>query len=215
METIQCMQYKQFYTVKNLASIAFLIMTMFFGCSTFEPERIFKVETNHVSEISIHSWSAQGTIIDLGENSISQHGFCYATTLNPTVERNEGIVRLGSINATGGFSASITDLKPETGYYIRAFITNRDSSTYGKTLVFNTSEEVIANGLTVITSPATSVQQSTAIVGGSVSIQGETAVIERGVYFGTSKIPDFRNKGSYWKRSWFIFHGTYWIREQY
>jgi len=162
------------------------LTTGLLGCKKFEPERIFKVETDQVTELSENTWKAQGTIIDLGEQVISQHGFCYAINRHPTVDNNNGISQLGMATSDGSYSGDLTGLQSASNYYVRAYITNRDSTTYGRSIQFTTRQ---ITGPTVVTAEAHSITETSVIVGGNVNDDGGAAVTERGIYYGTSSDP--------------------------
>ncbi|MCK4746168.1 MAG: hypothetical protein KAT15_03995, partial [Bacteroidales bacterium] len=157
------------------------------SCVKIEPERIFKVETGQAVEITDTSWLAKGVVLDVGSQGISEHGFCYSTLSNPTVLSNDGMVKLGETNSTGEFTGTIATLDPGATYYLRAFLTNRDSTTYGKDYVFTTKE--LQDTPVVTTTAAASVTETSAVVGGTVTSDGGSDVTDRGIYYGTSTDP--------------------------
>ncbi|MCK4748722.1 MAG: hypothetical protein KAT15_16830, partial [Bacteroidales bacterium] len=110
------------YPVKSLAAAILCLVS--FGCVKNEPERIIKVETGQVTEVSGMVWSATGIIIDPGENGITQHGFCLATHTDPTLSQSDSLINLGSATSSGEFSGNLTGLMRGTTYYIRAYATN-------------------------------------------------------------------------------------------
>ncbi len=173
--------------VKFYSTIIFLVFLG--GCLSYGPERIFVVDTSLVNDITDASCSVSGVIIDLGEKPINQHGFCYSTNPDPSIEKNEGIVDLGKANAVGEYSTIISGLSPETTYYIRAFISNYDLSTYGKVMNFTTSKEVKVASATVTTIAAKHILESSAVLGGEVTGDGGESVMERGIYYSTSSDP--------------------------
>ncbi|MCP4310820.1 MAG: hypothetical protein GY790_06120 [Bacteroidetes bacterium] len=180
----QIMKLSQKYKLWVISIIVFGVSISIDGCKKFEPEKIFKVETNSVSENTPTTWTADATIVDLGTKGINQHGFVYAIERLPTKENNDGIVELGEPSSTGDYSQSIAELAPASNYSIRAFLTNSDSTTYGASLTFLTGSNV--TGPSVITKPAQSVLQNSAILGGEVTNDGGASIIETGVFYGTS-----------------------------
>ncbi|MCD8167656.1 MAG: arabinan endo-1,5-alpha-L-arabinosidase [Bacteroides sp.] len=80
------------------------------------------------------------------EKAVAQRGFCYATTPDVDIDHT-----LAGASGTGKmFTASLKDLKPNTSYYVKAFITTKDNQTvYSPELVFTTlsreTDELLAN----------------------------------------------------------------------
>ncbi|MCR4827704.1 MAG: fibrobacter succinogenes major paralogous domain-containing protein [Bacteroidales bacterium] len=66
--------------------------------------------------------SATATAIVQGTD-ISERGFCWSTSSNPTV--NDHFIKVGS--GQGDYSSNLTNLQPNTQYYVRAYAKN----TYG------------------------------------------------------------------------------------
>ena len=55
------------------------------GCKKIELDRISKVKTGTATEIDQNSAKMTGSVVDLGEDGIADHGFCWSsTTLSPT-----------------------------------------------------------------------------------------------------------------------------------
>ena len=75
-----------------------------------------------------------GTNFELAGKTITQNGFVYSTSVNPTVETaSVRVVAVGSPN----FSATITGLNPTLTYYVKAFAVDSDGVYYyaGQTTV--------------------------------------------------------------------------------
>ena len=76
--------------------------------------------------------------IQLGVNcetfSITNQGFVYSTNIQPTTSDN--VVNANGENA----SANVSDLIPETTYYVRAYLTNTLGTFYGNEVSFTTPE---------------------------------------------------------------------------
>ncbi|MBQ3759763.1 MAG: hypothetical protein II876_09950, partial [Synergistaceae bacterium] len=89
------------------------------------------VTTAAVSGISIESGTAtfKGTIEELGDPAYTERGFVYGLTHNPTIDDTKRIV---SGNASGVFSANISELVRNKIYYIRAYATNAVGTSYGE-----------------------------------------------------------------------------------
>lgn len=93
------------------------------------------ITTNTISNITTSSASSGGNILnDLG-SEISLRGICYSTTINPTILNS--VVQAGS--GIGSYSCDLTNLSPNTTYYIRAFGTSCFGTIYGNEYSFTTS----------------------------------------------------------------------------
>ena len=167
-----------------LTFILSLLLLLPFACKKFEPERIIEVETVLVTDVDYRSCTAQGSIIDVGENGITQHGFCWSTAQNPTV--NDSKHELGPRNSTGNFSGNLTDLIPDRTYYIRAFAQSHDEGFYGGQKSFVT---LAVREPTVITTAIHNITQTTAQCGGEVIDDGGEEIKIRGVCWSTVPNP--------------------------
>ena len=84
----------------------------------------------------------------------------------------------------------MTGLTPVTTYYVRAFATNSELTTYGNEESFTTLP--VLPTLAATTS-ASNITGSTATSGGSVTNDGGAPILERGVCFGTASSPTIAN----------------------
>jgi len=94
-----------------------------------------KVRTDEITQINLIV-TVKGTIIDVGEGiGITEHGFCWSTTNNPTIELATK-TQLGSKNSKGSFSSNLTGLSLEITYFVRAYATNSIGTAYGNEISF-------------------------------------------------------------------------------
>lgn len=96
------------------------------------------VKTEALSSVSSNTACSGGQIISNGGSSISACGIVWSTTPNPTVELSTKTNETSSYNA---FSSTLTNLKPNTKYYVRAYATNSKGTAYGAELSFTTKAE--------------------------------------------------------------------------
>ncbi len=122
--------------------------------------RLPLVTTDAISNIEPDSANTGGNVADDGGASVTARGIVYATSASPTLSDNE--IRRGA--GTGSFSVSLTNLQPETTYYVRAYATNSFGTSYGNERVFETDSDGIE---------ATGGSQTT------VTISGETYRVHR------------------------------------
>jgi hypothetical protein len=96
------------------------------------------VTTQAVSAIASTTATGNGNITSLGFPNPTAHGICWNTTGDPTVSDQK--TDKGAASATGAFTAAMTNLTPNTTYYVRAFATNSSGVSYGTTVPFTTSK---------------------------------------------------------------------------
>jgi len=116
-----------FYTIA-------VCLAVFSGCKQIEPERIVKVITDSITEITINSAISGGNILDDGGEPINIRGVCWNTSGNPTIQNYDGITANGS--GDGRFKSIISGLTDGTTYYVRAYATNSNGTRYGDEIGF-------------------------------------------------------------------------------
>ncbi|MDD3876586.1 MAG: S8 family serine peptidase [Bacteroidales bacterium] len=97
------------------------------------------VTTDAVSNILKTSAQIDGTVHTDAGNTVTERGFVYNTTGNPTLSDSKKIAG----NGTGAFSAQLTGLTGNQTYYVRAYATNSTGTSYGEELNFTTLCETI------------------------------------------------------------------------
>ena len=140
------------------------------------------VSTGTVSAISSTSATATGRVTATGGSPTADTGFCWATTPNPTVV--DSTLTLGAGSAD--FIVTISNLTATTTYYLRAYATNAQGTSYGNEQVFTTTILQLA---TLSATTVTAVLYTTATISGQVITDGGTTVTQRGVCYGTQSNP--------------------------
>lgn len=87
------------------------------------------VNIESVGFISDIAARADGVIYSLGDDKVSDYGFCWSETGMPEV--TDSYVSLGSSDVAKSFAANITGLKPATQYFVRAYARNSYGVSYG------------------------------------------------------------------------------------
>jgi hypothetical protein len=111
------------------------------------------VTTNNISSITSTGAVSGGNVVSDGGASVTARGVCWSTTPNPTVSNSKTTDGTG----TGAFTSTITGLSPNTIYYLRAYATNNNGTSYGAEKSFTTSSGSITYTLYVKSSPVTGV----------------------------------------------------------
>ena len=92
------------------------------------------VDTDEASEITANSAVCGGNVTTDNGYYVTSKGICWSTSENPTINDN----KTNDGDGTGSFTSELTDLEPNTIYYVRAYATNLAGTAYGKQVSFTT-----------------------------------------------------------------------------
>ena len=134
------------------------------------------------------SATSGGNISSDGGNSITSRGVCWSTNPSPTISNNKTTDGSGK----GSFTSTISNLSPNTTYYIRAYAINSKGPGYGEQKIFTTlsSNESIP---TLTTTTPSNKTQTSATSGGNISSDGGNSITSRGVCWSTNPSPTISN----------------------
>ena len=166
--------------MRKLSLILVLVGLFLVSCNPKEPV----VKTQAVSEIAATSAIGGGDVVEDGRADVTERGVCWSIVENPTIADAHTSDGAG----LGSFVSNITGLEPNTTYYLRAYATNSEGTSYGDQVNFMTLEEMIELA-TVKTLLVTSITSTTAVAGGDVTADGGTEVTAKGVCWSTSQEP--------------------------
>lgn len=139
------------------------------------------VTTGIVSSVTPTTASSGGNVVSDGGFAVTARGVCWSTTMQPTISNSH----TSDGSGLGSFISSVTNLEPNTTYYLRAYASNEAGTAYGEQMSFTT-----LSGLAMVTtSEVTAVTATSATCGGSVSADGGFAVTARGVCYSTTPNP--------------------------
>ena len=171
------------------------------------------VVTKSVGEITQTTAKIVGQVTADGGAEVTERGVCWNTTGAPEV------IDYRTVDGTGigTFNSNISDLVPNTQYYVRAYATNEMGTSYGDEKSFTTLEVIPEDpenpeqpedpenpenpeepevpeqpeesAPVVITAEVTEITLNSAKCGGGVSDGGGAVVVERGVCWNTSGNP--------------------------
>ncbi len=103
------------------------------------------VTTSSVTAITNFSAQSGGVVILSGGSSVIGRGVCWNKSGNPT--RNDSNTLDGQ--GLGSFSSTLSELDPNTKYYVRAYAVNSSGTAYGDELTFTTGNTVTGETGTV------------------------------------------------------------------
>ena len=145
---------------------------------TTQSDQLPTVTTEEVSNITRTSVQANGNVTSDGGTEVTRRGVCWSTAHEPSV----GDDHADNGTGTGFYTVDITDLTPNTTYYVRAYAENVSGLSYGEEVEFTTAEDI--SSPTVTTG---AVEGTTAH--GEVTNDGGAPVTERGICWGTEHSP--------------------------
>lgn len=94
------------------------------------------VVSSNTTDITATGAMANGAIIDVGETGVTSYGWCWSTSKNPTININS--IDLGKKNKASVFSTEISNLNPNTKYYLRSYAKGGGKPVYGEELQIQT-----------------------------------------------------------------------------
>ena len=140
------------------------------------------VTTSEPGSISYTTATVGGSVTADGGKTVTERGVCYSTLPEPTIASS----KMKSGSGLGAFSCNLTELDNGTTYYVRAYATNEQGTSYGETKIFTTTEYALP---TVATTEVTNITYTSATAGGSVIANGGATIITRGVCYSTEPDP--------------------------
>ncbi len=105
--------------------------------NTYKPT----VTTDFVSNITETSAVCGGNVTSEGGVTVTAKGVCWSTSPNPTVDDNKTVDGTGN----GMFTSNIVGLTSDKQYYVRAYATNSNGTSYGADRSFTTNSDVPNN----------------------------------------------------------------------
>jgi uncharacterized protein (TIGR02145 family) len=94
------------------------------------------VLTTTAYKIYFNRAMAGGNVTDDGGSTVTDRGICWGTSPNPTI--SDYYMYNGS--GLGSYTDSLTNLEPNTTYYLRAFASNSLGINFGNQVLFTTDE---------------------------------------------------------------------------
>ncbi len=161
-----------------------LLLAYGLSCERFEPELMLVIRTETAEENPGGGYIFTGAFINIGGEEITQHGFCWSESANPTIR--DKVLQLGTRQQAGTFTGSIRELAPGTQYYYRAYATTQESTFYGTQKILNTP---VADLPEVVTLPFSDVDLNSVVFEGEVISDGGGNILVRGVCWNTEPGP--------------------------
>jgi uncharacterized protein (TIGR02145 family) len=147
--------------MKTLFKVPGIILTIILISSCEDKPVVPVLSTTSVSGITTTTATSGGSITSDGGATVISEGVCWNTSADPTIDNNKTTENSGAVTFTG----NITQLSPNTKYYVRAFATNSAGTGYGNSVSFSTlGNKPSSNNLS-----ASNITINTAILNGTVN----------------------------------------------
>ena len=164
------------------------------------------VVSSPISQITETSAVAGGEVTSDGGAEVTVRGVCWSISSNPTIEIDKTIDGEG----VGSFQSNLSDLSQNTTYYVRAYATNSEGTSYGQEVSFTTLEiidddtddeedeedeedEIVVELAVVTTLSVSEITETSAVVGCEVTSDGGAEVTSRGVCWSIDSNPTIEN----------------------
>jgi uncharacterized protein (TIGR02145 family) len=138
--------------------------------------------TAAISDITVTGAKSGGNVTSDGGADVTARGVCWGTSAKPTITGSKTTDGTG----TGSFVSTIAGLTANTLYYVRAYATNSEGTSYGNEVSFTTSQIV---GATLTTAVVGTITSTTAVSGGNITSDGGAAITGRGVCWSATLNP--------------------------
>ena len=145
------------------------------------------LEATNAIEITINSAVIKGTVLTHGSTGVTERGFCWSTSPFPDISDNKVTEGKG----IGEFTLRITGLLPGTDYYVSAWATNAEGTSYGTPRMIRTP--LTTTTATLETLALEYMSGIGALSGGDITDIGGGEVIERGIVWSSDPSPTIEN----------------------
>jgi len=140
------------------------------------------ITTKPVTNISWDTAVCGGVVSNDGGSDIKARGVCWGINPNPTMNDSLTVDDAG----TGEFISVLRNLENNTRYFVRAYATNGDGTSYGLQVEFTTTKTTLP---VVSTHNVKSIGMDSAICGGIIISDGNLEILKKGVCWSTSPNP--------------------------
>ena len=142
---------------------------------------VASLTTSDATDVKAQSATLNGNITSDGGSNITERGFCYSTSDNPTVDDSTIKIK----GTTGEISYSLSGLNHATKYYVRSFAKNGYGTHYGNQISFTTSTGIATFDDIAISN----VTISSATISSKVLSDGNSTISQRGYCYSINSNP--------------------------
>jgi hypothetical protein len=123
----------------KVISTLLLLSFVFFialSCNKKIASKLPTVTTDAVTNITSNAADCGGNVTNDGGESLLSRGICWSRTSNPTIFINDSVTKLAT--NVGAYYSMMSNLAPQTKYYVRAYASNSLGVAYGNQISFST-----------------------------------------------------------------------------
>jgi len=92
------------------------------------------IKTDSATSITSATAVSGGNVTNSGGSTVTAYGVCWSTSTAPDISDS----KTTDGSSTGSFTSNLTSLTANTRYYVRAYATNGQGTSYGPTMSFTT-----------------------------------------------------------------------------
>jgi formylglycine-generating enzyme required for sulfatase activity len=140
-----------------------------------------------VSNVGISKASFSARLTDAGNGTVTDCGFCYSKSPNPTTSDQK--VSYGV--ASGTFGKTVSNLEENTTYYVRAYAVNEVGTGYSEETSFTT---LAVTTPTLSTVTVSELHQKSAAFAAQVTSAGNGTITDAGFVYATTHYPTLNDK---------------------
>jgi len=133
-----------------------------------------------VNDIGLNHAFASAALIDPGNPTPEEHGFCWGTNMDSLIHS----LALGARDSAGTVAAEITGLLPNTMYYLRAYASNENGTVSSDSLPFMT-----LGAPCITTLPLAGIGPDSALAYGEIILPGNPPATAHGFCWNTAGDP--------------------------
>jgi hypothetical protein len=162
--------------------VIFLLTLFLFSCQTDEADEP-EIQTNSATGIGLNRAILQATLEEVGPLKPVQYGFLLSTQAGVNVINATQLLVGQSSESPMDYSIELTDLQPNTEYFVRAFVSTASFTTiyYGEEISFRTAQA--AEYITTL--PATAITPTSVQLNGAIEDIHELDVVSYGFAWAT------------------------------
>jgi len=128
------------FAVKIQIGIVFILFSLT-TCKRIESENTIVITTDEIVILPEGLYILNGTVVSIGEEEITEHGFCWSESGNPLIDGTS--IQLGPRKSKGSFSTTLSNLSKNTAYYVKAYVIANSMPLYGEEKSFTTPETLV------------------------------------------------------------------------
>lgn len=134
------------------------------------------VSLGTITNITALAASASVTVTDAGSATLQSCGICWSTNPTPTIADNKTVATGKALNTA--YPCNMSELQPNTTYYVRAYATTNVTTAYSTQKSFKTT-----TGLPIVTTGQATSTATTITCSGEVLDNGGYSIEGRGICY--------------------------------